>query len=91
LDVEQRVTTWIRLQGILAIALPTGVLLWLYSLVIDSPKKILRERGRKHANQDTTDAAVDLDTLLALVGWGIDPPGIWQLDRLNSGGSSIRG
>ncbi|MEA4906458.1 MAG: hypothetical protein GYA17_01855 [Chloroflexi bacterium] len=39
LDVEQRVTTWIRLQGILAIALPTGVLLWLYSLVIDSPKK----------------------------------------------------
>lgn len=32
LDVRGRVTTWVRTQAILAIGLPSGVLLWLFSL-----------------------------------------------------------
>jgi len=34
LDVRPRLTSWIRFQGILAIALPSAVLFWLYSLLI---------------------------------------------------------
>ncbi len=32
LDVRGRVTTWVRTQAILAVGLPSGVLLWLFSL-----------------------------------------------------------
>ncbi len=39
LDVRQRTTAAIRFEGAMAIALPTGVLLWLYSLLLRSPKK----------------------------------------------------
>ncbi len=34
LDVRPRVTLWVRFQGILAIGLPSGILLALYSLVL---------------------------------------------------------
>ena len=34
LDVRQRVTAWVRIQAILAIGAPTGVILALYSLVV---------------------------------------------------------
>ncbi len=33
IDVQPRPTAWIRFQGIMAVALPSGVLLWLYSLL----------------------------------------------------------
>jgi hypothetical protein len=34
IDVQPRTTLGLRVQGVLAIALPTGVLMWLYSLLI---------------------------------------------------------
>ena len=34
LDVRKPLTAWVRFQGVIAIALPSGVLLWLYSLVV---------------------------------------------------------
>ncbi len=39
LDVRQRTTAAIRFEGAMAIALPTGVLLWLYTLLLYPPKK----------------------------------------------------
>jgi len=42
LEVRQRLTNDIRLQGILAIGLPSGILIWLFSIVIfplDSKKR----------------------------------------------------
>jgi hypothetical protein len=38
LDVRARLTPWIRLQGVLAISLPTGVLIGLYAMFL-MPKK----------------------------------------------------
>lgn len=34
LNVEPRMTNWIRFQGIVTIGLPSGVMLWLYSLLL---------------------------------------------------------
>lgn len=34
IDVRPGLTTWIRLQGALSIGVPSGVLFWLYSLVL---------------------------------------------------------
>ncbi|NPV78090.1 MAG: hypothetical protein HPY59_17155 [Anaerolineae bacterium] len=34
IDVRPGLTTWIRLQGVLSIGIPSGVLFWLYSLVL---------------------------------------------------------
>jgi hypothetical protein len=38
LDVQPPVTTWLRLQGMISIGLPTGVMLALY-MVAMAPKK----------------------------------------------------
>jgi hypothetical protein len=41
LDVRARLTTWIRLQGVLAISLPTGVLVGLYAMFL------MPQKGRR--------------------------------------------
>lgn len=46
LEVRQRLTNDIRFQGILAIGLPSGILLWLFSIVIfPLESKIREEKG----------------------------------------------
>lgn len=48
-DVQPRLTSWIRVQGVISVGLPSGVLFWLYSLVIRPVGPRKEEEQDEHA------------------------------------------